>query len=111
MIEGSLEELSRYEERESNQDYVFARLTDSHLVTDAMAKLKSVYPYALGLRLSALDDSAQLHLRGGMQRAQKSETQLFADFYSAVTGLELSEAERDVVREMAQQAKEAGLED
>ncbi len=111
VIEGSLEELSRYEERESNQDYVFARLTDSHLVTDAMAKLKSVYPYALGLRLSALDDSAQLHLRGGMQRAQKSETQLFADFYSAVTGLELSEAERDVVREMAQQAKEAGLED
>lgn len=110
VIVGSLEELSCYEERADNQDYVFAKLTDDHLVTDAMAKLKSVYPNALGLTLSALDDSAQLHLRGGMQRAQKSETDLFADFYAAVTGGELSEEERDFVLGLAHQAKEAGLE-
>ena len=105
VIEGSVEQLSQYQQEENTQDYVFAQLTDDHMISNAMSRIKSVYPYALGLKLKGALTSTELQLRGVRQREEKGEEALFFDFYRAVLEQDPSPEELDLIRQVMRQVK------
>jgi exonuclease SbcD len=96
-IEAELAELLRAAgEDERRDDYIIASYTDTGAILDARAKLLAVYPNLLNV------SRAQKFLPGSApalakERERLSELDLFAEFFSASTGSELSADEREVL--------------
>ncbi len=66
-------------------DYVFVSLTDRGALLEPMARLREVYPNALGCERTVLAEGGEA---GGTRRAQREldTRELFADFFAEVTG-------------------------
>lgn len=81
------------------QDYIWATLTDDTPQPDAMAVLRAAYPNAMRLDYAP---------RAGREAAaptaealrQKSFTELFGEFFEAMQGRALTEAERAALQEL-----------
>lgn len=83
----------------SSEDFIQATLTDKEELIDPIGTLRSVYPNTLQIlieRNTALD-VAQMESR--LRGSRRSTEELFADFYEMLTGQELSERQRQIVRE------------
>lgn len=85
-IEGSLAALvERGMHDAACHDYVFATLTDSGALLDPMARLRAVYPNALGCERIVLQAGARAP--GARRAVRELDTRaLFADFFREVTG-------------------------
>jgi DNA repair protein SbcD/Mre11 len=99
LIEGEFHELLRQAETDpQREDYVIAHYTDRGAVLDAFRKLNFFYPRLLHVsrpevQVTWNDDAMSLRTR--VKRDQTvTELDLFAEFYQAVSGQAMSEAER-----------------
>lgn len=107
-IKGQLKELIRPEvvnaEDVSSEDYIQATLTDKEELIDPIGTLRSVYPNTLQIlieRSTAADvENMESRLRGN----RKSTEELFADFYEMLTGEEMDEKQRLVVKEVVEES-------
>ena len=93
ILQGSFDELLRsaQDSNQSNEDYVFAELTQSEPVIDAVARLRVVYPNILGLKIHRPQlEPHSTHSNGGYHKIKKS-IRAFRGFYKEITGEPLSE--------------------
>lgn len=94
-IEGSMAELISNGAADMNRDdFIIASYTDSGAVLDARSKLLAIYPHLLNVT-RAQQHSPALQPALARERSQLNELDLFTEFFSASTGMELSSAERE----------------
>ncbi|MBA6412221.1 exonuclease SbcCD subunit D [Parahaliea sp. F7430] len=96
ILEGQLEELLEQGASDPHfEDFIGVRLSDSGALLDVMGKLRRVYPNALQAQFAAreqLDHSAPLASR---EMLQKSQLELFSEFFQEVQGDALSDEQKD----------------
>jgi exonuclease SbcD len=80
---------------ENPQDYLMVTLLDTGAILDAMGKLREVYPNVLHIDRPALTEPGQMP-NGRADHRRMNDAQLFAGFFSEVTGSELSAEEASV---------------
>ncbi|MGN0975184.1 MAG: exonuclease SbcCD subunit D [Gemmiger sp.] len=86
------------------EDYIWATLTDPTPQPDAMARLRAAYPNAMKLDYdNAISRAADF---AGTAQAVRAKTfdELFAEFFEKMQGRPLSDAERDAVTAMREEA-------
>ena len=105
IITGTLEELADYKNAVNTNDYVFAQLEDQDLIPDAMYRLKSVYPNALGLRLKQKEEvSGPLHAALTLRQG-KNPLELFEEFHFYVSGRRMEEQDRKILQQAIKEAE------
>ena len=99
MIEGTLEELIKQgrtnltSTETANDDYLLAKLTDTQVILDPMGRLRVVYPNVLQIERTNFDlhSGSKLSQNTTSSSAnQRSEEEVFTDFFSQVMNTELS---------------------
>jgi exonuclease SbcD len=85
-------------------DYLMVTLQDHGPVFDAMGRLREVYPNVLHLERAALAVAAGGNLVSPDHR-QTGDAQLFAAFYTHVTGQDLDAARQNVFAQVADEAR------
>jgi exonuclease SbcD len=97
VLEGSLEELlTDGKDDPHTDDYLLIRLTDTHAILDLMSKLRQVYPNLLHIERPGLMAQGE-KVAVNRERLKKGEQTMFGDFYSQITGEELTERQRDII--------------
>ncbi len=109
-IGGFLNDLIRNPNRDKNlEDYLMVTLLDSGAILDAMGKLRQVYPNVLHIERPCL--SPDISTRRPADHRKLNDIDLFAAFFSQVTGVDLTEAERAgyeaVIEELRRREREA----
>lgn len=79
---------------ENRDDYLMVTLRDTGAILDAIGQLRAVYPNVLHIERPHFGVGGEMRGVSGDHRRQ-GESDLFAAFFSQVTGSSLSEAERD----------------
>ncbi|EEU98467.1 hypothetical protein ROSINTL182_09658, partial [Roseburia intestinalis L1-82] len=84
-------------------DYLQITLTDEEDVPDGMAKLRTVYPNLMQLVYdnSRTRQSRQVEVTERVE--QKSEMELFEEFYEIQNNQPMSEEQQDFVRELMEE--------
>ncbi len=107
-MEGKIEKLL---DGNKSDDYLSITLLDREPILDAMGKLREVYPNVLHIDRPFLTPSGDVH--GGADHRKMGDTELFAAFFSQVTGDELTVPENkafsDVVDALRKRDREAAL--
>lgn len=94
ILEGELAALLEQAKTDSNSDdYLMIRLLDKHAILDAMGKLRAAYPNVLHLERSGLM-AQSAELLPARDQIKKGELAMFSDFFSQVSGSEMSEQQR-----------------
>lgn len=97
ILEGALEGiLAAGASDPHSDDYVLARLTDTHAILDIIGKLRDVYPNTLHLERPGLQPKGGLP-DAGREMMKQSELELFENFYAEVNGEPVTDAQRDIV--------------
>lgn len=91
---------------EDTQDYIYATLTDEEIQFDAMTRLREVYPHIMKMDYDNTSTRAIKENDMEIQTEGKSFEELVFDFYKLIHGIEPSEKEWDIIKEVA---KEAGV--
>lgn len=100
IIEGELVHLLDLGKTDAKrEDYLMVRLLDKHAILDAMGKLRSVYPNVLHLERTGLMAGEQA-IALNRDHIKKGEMAMFRDFFSQVSGEELSDAQQAVMDEI-----------
>jgi len=100
IIEGELAHLLHLGKTDAKrEDYLMVRLLDKHAILDAMGKLRSVYPNVLHLERTGLMAGEQA-VALNRDHIKKGEMAMFRDFFSQVSGEELSDAQQAVMDEI-----------
>ncbi|QYK07778.1 exonuclease SbcCD subunit D [Shewanella mangrovisoli] len=100
IIEGELAHLLDLGKTDAKrEDYLMVRLLDKHAILDAMGKLRSVYPNVLHLERTGLMAGEQA-VALNRDHIKKGEMEMFRDFFSQVSGEELSDAQQAVMDEI-----------
>lgn len=98
ILEGSLEELLTAGKSDPQaEDYLLIRLTDRHAILDLMNKLRQVYPNLLHIERTGL--MAQGAAVANRERLKKGEQAMFGDFFTQVTGTELTQQQSEIIAE------------
>lgn len=94
ILEGELATLLEQAKTDANaDDYLMVRLLDKHAILDAMGKLRAAYPNVLHLERSGLM-AQSAELSPARDQIKKGELAMFSDFFSQVSGSEMSEQQR-----------------
>lgn len=88
--------------------YIRFILTDEEDVTDAMARLRTVYPFATGLDYENRRTRYQSELVAEEDVKEKSKEELFSDFYQLQNNQPMSEEQRIFLRKLIKQIEEEG---
>jgi len=112
-IEGYLNDiLDGPESGESREDYVMVSLLDTGAILDVMGKLREVYPNVLHVERPRLELGSG-SARDRVDHRKLNDADLFADFFSQVTGNNLTEAEAVafdfIVDDLRRRAREAAV--
>ncbi|MFV0594809.1 exonuclease SbcCD subunit D [Shewanella sp.] len=100
IIEGELAHLLDLGKTDAKrEDYLMVRLLDKHAILDAMGKLRSVYPNVLHLERTGLMAGEQA-VALNRDHIKKGEMAMFRDFFSQISGEELSDAQQTVMDEI-----------
>lgn len=78
-------------EGENPEDYIQAELLDKGAILDAMLQLREVYPNALNIVRPFFEMTGRV---AALDHRKIGDVELFASFFSQVTGEELTEAQR-----------------
>jgi len=116
-IEGEFETLLEQAKNDpAREDYVIATYTDHGAVLDAFSKLHAFYPFllhvsrAIGFNPEELPALSRVRERQAREQSV-TELELFAEFYQAVAGQAMSEAERtaliEAIAELERSSQEA----
>jgi exonuclease SbcD len=97
VVEGSLEDILAAGALDPHRDdYVMARLTDTHAILDIIGKLRDVYPNTLHLERPGLQPTDKLP-DAGRKMLKQSELQLFESFFTEVNGEPVTPEQRSIV--------------
>lgn len=79
-------------------DYVFAQLTQDAVIPDAMARLRTVYPYILGMKLLPREQEAAASLNFCRDTLSRDPRKLFEEFYEALKGVPMTQTRAELSR-------------
>ncbi len=86
ILEGSFEDIVQEAESDKNtDDYILAKLTDTHVIYDLMGKLRQHYPNILQIEKVAWQKMLAAKPQA-KRKAQHQYHEMFTDFYEQVTG-------------------------
>ncbi|MGN0653433.1 MAG: exonuclease SbcCD subunit D [Oscillospiraceae bacterium] len=98
MIKGRLSDLMKTTISLDDEDYIYAVLTDDDELYDAVGKLRSIYPNLIHIDFDNKRTAHNAEIAMAESLAEKSPEELFAEFYLAQNGTELTEEKLAVVR-------------
>lgn len=87
----------------NREDYIHITLTDEDDIPDGMQKLRVVYPNLMQLTYDNLRTRNQERIIVDEEIEQKSEMELFEDFYRLQNNRELSDEQKNFVTELMEQ--------
>ena len=107
MIEGNFDQIlkSNPNEKES-RDLVFFSLLDRVLVPNAMNRLRTIYPNALGIFMGRRNENGDLSVPS--QKAAKPADVLFEEFYQSITGEKPQEQQNTIIRNICDRLRTGG---
>lgn len=108
-IKGPIEELIRKENYEcgNTNDYIKAIITNEEPVYDAIGQIRRIYPNTLKLEFknSKTANSTVKQDLNLKNIKQKSELELFSDFYKAQNNIDLNENETEIIKNIISEVK------
>lgn len=96
---------SFYENRDC-EDYLQVTLTDEEDVPDGMAKLRTIYPNLMRLEYDNKRTRSNAEVRAAERVEEKSELELFQEFYELQNNQSMTEVQEQFVEELLQGMKE-----
>ncbi len=90
---------------ENKEDYIAFELLDTSLIPNAMDTLRTYYPNALKLTYAMLEKNTTYQSQSRASLKQKSDTELFSDFYKMIKDQPLSSENQKIVAEMLMEEK------
>lgn len=97
-LEGEMDQILLEAHADENpNDYIMVGLTNSGAVFDAFSKLRAVYPNLLHVARVGGFSTSQLPRMKRVQQEEKTDLELFGDFFRESTGADLSSEERALV--------------
>lgn len=107
-IRGSYLELTAldfYQDTDQS-DYILATLTDEEDVPDGLQKLRVIYPNLMRLEYDNRRTRDSQEVSGACDVEQKSELELFEEFYELQNNQTFSEKQRNFVQQLIQEIQE-----
>lgn len=97
-VEGTIEEIRKHQ---INEDYVFVKLTDEHMVVQPMEQIRTVYPNAMHVsRKRSNQQNAFEAKRLDVEKQSKNQLELFQSFYKEMTNDELGTEDEQFMKEL-----------
>lgn len=96
---------SFYENRDC-EDYLQVTLTDEEDVPDGMAKLRTIYPNLMCLEYDNKRTRSNAEVRAAERVEEKSELELFQEFYELQNNQSMTEVQEQFVEELLRGMKE-----
>ena len=96
---------SFYENRDC-EDYLQVTLTDEEDVPDGMAKLRTIYPKLMRLEYDNKRTRSNAEVRAAERVEEKSELELFQEFYELQNNQSMTEVQEQFVEELLRGMKE-----
>lgn len=96
---------SFYENRDC-EDYLQVTLTDEEDVPDGMAKLRTIYPNLMRLEYDDKRTRSNAEVRAAERVEEKSELELFQEFYELQNNQSMTEVQEQFVEELLRGMKE-----
>ena len=96
---------SFYENRDC-EDYLQVTLTDEEDVPDGMAKLRTIYPNLMRLEYDNKRTRSNAEVRAAERVGEKSELELFQEFYELQNNQSMTEVQEQFVEELLRGMKE-----
>ena len=96
---------SFYENRDC-EDYLQVTLTDEEDVPDGMAKLRTIYPNLMRLEYDNKRTRSNAEVRAAERVEEKSELELFQEFYELQNNQSMTEVQEQFVEELLRGMKE-----
>ena len=91
---------------ENTQDFVYVTLTDEDVIPDAMRIMRQYYPNTIKLDYDNSRTRELAHVDVVQATQSRSYEDLIADFYKQMYGVEISEEEMNMMKDVA---KEVGI--
>lgn len=93
-------------ENQNTRDYLQITLTDEEDVPNAMEKLRTIYPNLMRLEYDNRRTRSNRSVEAASEEPEKSELELFEEFYRTQNNADLSEVQRSFVEGLIQRQKE-----
>ena len=90
----------------NTEDYIQAVLTDEEDVSDGLKKLRVIYPNLMKLEYDNRRTKDSREISGACEVEQKSEMELFEEFYELQNNQPFSEGQREFVKRLIQEIQE-----
>lgn len=108
-IKGPIEELVKKENYEGTnlEDYIKAVITNEEQVYDALGQLRRIYPNVLKLEVKNAKTALSLEEQEqNLERVKnKTELELFNEFYKMQNNVELTEESKEIMKEIIEETK------
>jgi len=96
-VEGTIEEIRKHP---MNDDYVFVKLTDEHMVVQPMEQIRTVYPNAMHVSRKRMNAESTIESKKYVEKQSKNQLELYQSFYKEMTNDELSEENEEFMKEI-----------
>ena len=90
-------------ENTNREDYIRAVLTDEEDIPDGLQKLRVIYPNLMGLEYDNKRTRESQSIEAAQAVEQKSELELFEEFYELQNNQPMSEQQRQFARGLIEQ--------
>lgn len=107
-IQGPIEELVKKENYEgtNQQDYIKAVITNEEAIYDAIGQIRKIYPNTLSLDiLNSKSYNSDMDIENFEKIKEKSEFELFNDFYEFQNSVRLDEEQSDIIKKVIEKTK------
>lgn len=107
-IQGPIEELLKKENYEgtNQQDYIKAVITNEEAIYDAIGQIRKIYPNTLSLDiLNSKSYNSDMNIENFEKIKEKSEFELFNDFYEFQNSVRLDEEQSDIIKKVIEKTK------
>lgn len=96
-VEGTIEEIRKHP---INEDYVFVKLTDEHMVVQPMEQIRTVYPNAMHVSRKRMSAQSTFESKINVEKQSKDQLELYQSFYKEMTNDELSVEDEQFMKEI-----------
>ena len=93
----------------NTEDYLQITLTDEEDIPDGMLKLRAIYPNLMRLEYDNKRTSLDQEIDGGMPKEQKTELELFEEFFALQNNRPMSTEQRAYSKKLLEELKEQGF--
>ena len=93
----------------NREDYLQITLTDEEDIPDGMLKLRAIYPNLMRLESDNKRTSLDQEIDGGRPKEQKTELELFEEFFALQNNRPMSTEQRAYSKKLLEELKEQGF--